>query len=348
MALIGTAITPRTDDEYDAALNAGIAHAVERGVTQIHDMGGWRNLAAFQRARAADRLALRVYSFVPLGDWERAAAYVAENGRGDDHLRWGALKGYVDGSLGSTTAWFYEPYDDAPETSGLLLQDTEALKGWLIGADAAGLHVTIHAIGDQANDWLLDAFEETVARNGAFDSELPERRFRIEHAQHLSPEAIDRFRALNVIASMQPYHAIDDGRWAEKRIGPDRIQRTYAFRSLLDAGATLTFGSDWTVAPIEPLQGIYAAVTRRTIDDANPDGWIPDQRISVEEALRAYTSANAFAGYQESDLGTLELGKLADFVALSEDLLEIDPLRIPDVRVLRTVIGGEDKFVADR
>src|SRR5690606_36938422 len=241
-----------------------------------------------------------------------------------------------------TTAWFYQPYTDAPETAGLLTTDTTALREWIADADSAGLHVTVHAIGDRANDWLLDVFAEAAARNGERD-----RRFRIEHAQHLTPEAIARMAGDGVIPSMQPYHAIDDGRWAEKRIGSERIQTTYAFRSLIDAGARLTFGSDWTVAPHDPLLGIYAAVTRRTIDDANPDGWVPVQKISIEEALRAYTSSNAYASYMETQLGTLENGRLADLVVLSENLLEIEPTRIPEVSVDMTLIGGEVVYRRD-
>ena len=193
----------------------------------------------------------------------------------------------------------------------------------------------MHAIGDQANDWLLGVFADAEATNGRRD-----RRFRIEHAQHLTPEAIRRMAEQRVIPSMQPYHAIDDGRWAEKRIGAERIRTTYAFRSLLDADAHLTFGSDWTVAPLDPLLGIYAAVTRRTIDDANPDGWVPEQKVSVEEALRAYTAANAYASFMEMQLGTLENDRRADFVVLSENLLEIDPTRIPEVEVDMTLIDG--------
>jgi len=283
-----------------------------------------------------------VYSLVPISTWERLAAYVEEHGLGDDWLRWGGLKGFVDGSLGSTTAWFYAPYADAPETAGLVVTDTTALRRWILDADAAGFHLAIHAIGDRANDWLLDRYAEAAKEHGPRD-----RRFRIEHAQHLTPKAIDRFARLGVIPSMQPYHAVDDGRWAEKRIGPERIQTTYAFRSLLDADARLTFGSDWTVAPLDPLEGIYAAVTRRTLDGATPDGWVPAQKITVEEALRAYTINNAYAGFQDGRLGTLEPGKYADFVVLSDNLLEIDPVAIPDVQVVRTVVGGKEQYLGE-
>jgi predicted amidohydrolase YtcJ len=246
------------------------------------------------------------------------------------------LKGFVDGSLGSTTAWFYDPYTDDPGTAGLLTTDTASLRRWTLEADEAGLQVVIHAIGDRANDWLLDVYAEVEAEHGPRD-----RRFRIEHAQHLSGEAMARFSALGVIPAMQPYHAIDDGRWAEKRIGPERIKTTYAFRSLLDAGAQPAFGSDWTVAPMNVRQGLYAAVTRRTLDGANPDGWVPEQRITLEEALRAYTTGSARAGFMEEKVGTLEPGKYADLVILSEDLFAIDPVDIPQVRVDLTVVEGE-------
>lgn len=339
MGLVSRLIPERSEAELDEAFARAQQHALARGVTMINDMGAWSHLETYRRVQGRGELDMRIYSFVPLGTWQRLETYVEREGRGDDRLAWGALKGFVDGSLGSTTAWFYDPYTDSPETSGLLTTDTTALRQWVVDADAAGLHVTVHAIGDRANDWLLDVFDEAAENNGERD-----RRFRIEHAQHLTPEAIDRMNEQHVIPSMQPYHAIDDGRWAENRIGPDRLQTTYPFRSLLGADARLTFGSDWTVAPIDPLLGIYAAVTRRTIDGANPDGWVPEQIISVEEALHAYTSANAYASYRESDLGTLEEGRIADLVVLSDNLLEIDPVRIPDLLVDMTVVGGEVVF----
>ena len=335
MSLVSRHIPERTEAELDEAFDRAQQHALSLGVTMVNDMGAWPHLETYRRVHDRGDLDMRIYSFVPLGTWERLRDYVESEGRGDGRLAWGALKGFVDGSLGSTTAWFYDPYTDAPETSGLLTTDTTALRDWVLDADAAGLHVTVHAIGDRANDWLMNTFQEAAELNGERD-----RRFRIEHAQHLSSEAISRMREQEVIPSMQPYHAIDDGRWAEKRIGPDRLETTYAFRSLLDNSARLTFGSDWTVAPLDPLLGIYAAATRRTIDGANPDGWVPHQKITVEEALRAYTSSNAYASYRESDLGTLKEGNLADFVVLSENLLTIDPNRIPEVDVEITVVDG--------
>ncbi|MCB0637034.1 MAG: amidohydrolase [Lewinella sp.] len=345
MGMVYRVMPDPSEAELDAKLARAAAHALSLGLTQVHDVGsygGWADLATYRRAEKRGELPLRIYAFVPISTWPRMASYANKFGRGDDLLRWGGLKGFVDGSLGSTTAWFYDPYTDEPETAGFTVTDTADLHRWIVSADSAGLHLAIHAIGDRANDWLLDVFAEAAARNG----EQPFRRFRIEHAQHLTRAAIPRFAAQNVIPSMQPYHAIDDGRWAEKRIGPERILTTYAFRSLLDAGAPLTFGSDWTVAPLSPLEGIYAAVTRRTLDGANPDGWVPREKITVEEALRCYTSANAYAGFQEDKVGRLQTGMLADFTVLSDNLLEIAPESIPEVKVILTVVGGEARYGA--
>jgi hypothetical protein len=336
MRLVFSAVPGPTEAELDRALDTAARHALEHGVTHVTDMGSWAGLDTYRRAARAERLPLRVYAAVPIDTWERLAEYVGRNGRGDHRLAWGAVKGFVDGSLGSTTAWFYAPYEDEPGTTGLTVTDTAALRRQILGADSAGLHVVVHAIGDRANDWLLDVFAEARERGAQ-----PGQRFRIEHAQHLSRAAIARFGAENVVPSMQPYHAIDDGRWAVKRMGPERIKTTYPFRALLDAGARLTFGSDWTVAPLDPLAGIYAAATRRTLDGANPDGWVPEQKITVEEALTAYTRTSAWAGYLEEVLGTLEEGKYADLVVLSENILAIDPGRITETRVDLTMVGGE-------
>lgn len=342
MDLVWAVIPEKSLDERLDMFRRAQQHAMSRGVTQIHDVGsygGWPDLETYEAAHAAGEQHLRIYSLVALRTWQQLAERMKTQGGGDERLRWGGLKGMVDGSLGSTTALFYDPYLDEPGTSGLLVNDTSAIHQQILDADAAGLHLAVHAIGDKANDWLMDVFAEAEAANGPRD-----RRWRIEHAQHLSREAIERFDDLGVVPSMQPYHAIDDGRWAVNRIGEERIKTTYAFRSLLDAGADLTFGSDWTVAPIDPLLGIYGAVTRRTIDGANPDGWVPEEKITVEEALTAYTISNARAGFWDEDTGSLEEGKLADFVVLSDNLLTMDPISIPQTDVLRTVIGGETVY----
>jgi hypothetical protein len=206
-------------------------------------------------------------------------------------------------------------------------------------ADRAGLQVMVHAIGDKANDQMLSIFEHAIKADGARD-----RRFRIEHAQHLRMEDIPRFARARVIASMQPYHAADDGRWAEKRIGKQRCKGTYAFRSLLDTGVALAFGSDWTVAPLDPLQGIAAAVSRRTLDGKHPDGWVPEQKITVEEAVRAYTLGSAYAEFAEGAKGTIVPGKLADLVILDQDIFKIAPTEIEKARVELTIMDGDIVF----
>lgn len=197
----------------------------------------------------------------------------------------------------------------------------------------------VHAIGDRAIQLQLDIFKRVVAENGPRD-----RRFRIEHAQHIAPEDIPRFASQGVIASMQPYHAIDDGRWADRVIGPERARTTYAFKSLLDTGVKVAFGSDWFVAPPTPLEGIYAAVTRRTLDDRNPGGWVPEQRIGVADALRAYTAGSAYASFEEGEKGTLEPGKLADLALIDRDLTQVPPEMLREARVVLTVVGGQVVF----
>jgi predicted amidohydrolase YtcJ len=250
-------------------------------------------------------------------------------------LRVGGLKGFADGSLGSTTAYFFEPYNDAPDTRGLAGEQMPMMEKNVLNADKAGLQIMIHAIGDRANDEILKIYEKTIATNGAKD-----RRLRIEHAQHIRLQDIKRFGADKVIASMQPYHCIDDGRWAEKRIGQERAKGTYAFRSLLDSGAVLAFGSDWTVAPLNPLFGIYAAATRRTLDGKNPNGWVPEQKISIAETVRAYTVGSAYAEFQEKVKGQIAVGMLADIVMLDNDIFTIKPEEIDKTKVLMTITDG--------
>ena len=335
MYLVGQVIPDPPDELKDRALDAAMDYVAAQGVTSVHDMGSWGNVEVFERARNADRMKTRIYAAVPLWDWQSLEARIDSTGRGDEWVRLGGLKGFVDGSLGSHTAAFLEPFTDAPDDIGLLISTEEDLYAWTSGADKAGLHVMVHAIGDRAIGMQLDIFDRVAAENGPRD-----RRFRIEHAQHIAPDDIARFAALDIIPSMQPYHAIDDGRWAEKVIGPERIKTTYAFRSLLDTGARVALGSDWSVAPATPIEGIYAAVTRRTLDDLNPDGWVPEQKITVEEALRGYTIDAAYASYEEDVKGSLEPGKLADFVILDRDLTTMPPAEIRDAKVDLTVVGG--------
>ena len=327
----------------DRQVAAAMRHVSANGVTSVHDMAaGWTNLEAYRRAEAAGSLITRIYSVVPLEQWQRLRDQVAADGRGNDWLRIGGLKGFMDGSLGSHTAAFFEPFTDAPDDRGFLINEVADVEKWVTGADAAGLHVMVHAIGDRAIRDLLDIFQNVAAQSDR------DRRFRIEHAQHIHPEDVDRFAAQDIIASMQPYHAIDDGCWAEKVIGPERSQTTYAFRSLIDSGARVVFGSDWYVAPATPLEGIYAAVTRRTLDGANPDGWVPEQKISVEEALRAYTTEAAYASFEEDIKGTIKVGMLADLVLLDRDLTRIPAPEIAEAKVLETIVGGRSVFSSSR
>jgi hypothetical protein len=319
----------------DRAFDAAMHYLAERGVTSAHNMGSWYDLSIFERAHKAGRMITRMYAAVPLATWEKLRDTVAARGHGDEWVRIGGLKGFVDGSLGSHTAAMLRPFDDAPKDSGLLVTSPESLYARTSGADKAGLHVMVHAIGDRAIRIQLDNYARVEKENGPKD-----RRFRIEHAQHIAPEDVARFGTLGIIASMQPYHEMDDGRWAEPIIGHERSKTTYAFKSVLDAGARLAFGSDWSVAPPTPLEGIYGAVTRETLDGKHPGGWIPEQKITVEDALRAYTSGSAYASFEDSIKGTLEPNKLADFVLIDRDLTKIPPAEIRNAHIMATVVGG--------
>ena len=337
-SLVYRVIPAKTEAEREEALRASLAAAARFGVTSIQDITPWADYEVYKRFRDSGRLTVRVYARTPMSQWKQQAEIVAKQGAGDDWLRLGGLKAFMDGSLGSTTALFFEPFSDSPNTSGLMVDDNipeGKLKQNIKDADKAGLQCSIHAIGDKANNILLNYYEEVAKENGPRD-----RRFRIEHAQHLLASDIIRIARLGVIASMQPYHAIDDGRWAEKRIGPVRIKTTYAFRWLLDSDAMMVFGSDWFVAPLSPILGIHAAVTRQTIDGKNPGGWVPEQKVTVEEAVRAYTSSCAYAEFAERSKGSLEVDKLADVVVLSQDIFRINPNEIQKTSVVYTIAGG--------
>jgi len=319
----------------DRAFDAAMHFLAERGVTSAQNMGTWYDLAIFERAHKAGRMITRMYAVVPLATWEQLRDTVAARGHGDEWVRIGGLKGFVDGSLGSHTAAMLQPFSDAPSDSGLLVTSPESLYARTSGADKAGLNVMVHAIGDRAIRIQLDNYERVEREDGPKD-----RRFRIEHAQHIAPSDMPRFAKLGVIASMQPYHEMDDGRWAERIIGHERSKTTYAFKSILESGARLAFGSDWSVAPPTPIEGIYGAVTRETLDGKHPGGWIPEQKISVEDALRAYTSGAAYASFEEKIKGTLASDKLADFVLIDKDLTAIPPEEIRNARIMMTVVGG--------
>lgn len=336
MYLVLNKIPSLTDSQKEKAIKSAQKYLHSNGVTSIHDVDSLGGFEVLKKMYANNELDIRVYSANPLYNWK------ALSNKEKIKTKWlknGLLKGFVDGSLGSHSAAFKEPYSDKPEDSGILTANIDSLKTWITKADNENLQITVHAIGDKANNTLLNTYETVMQSNGNKD-----RRFRIEHAQHLDKNDISRFSDLNIIASMQPYHAIDDGRWAESLIGKERIRTTYAFKSLIDANTTLVFGSDWPVAPASPLYGIYAAVTRQTLDNKNPNGWIPEQKINLEQALLAYTRNAAYSSFDEKIKGTLEEGKLADFVVLSKDLTKIESEKIKDVIVLQTYVGGKKVF----
>ncbi len=335
--LVGRAIPDPSPVQRDSALARALAYAASLGVAATaHVSASWADLASYRRLEQAGRLTLRVALYLPLDSWRAVAETVSHSGRGDDWVKIGGLKGYMDGSAGSRTAYFFEPYSDSAGYHGLLQHPEADMRSWIGSADSAGLQVTVHAIGDRANAILLSIYDSVAKAHGPRD-----RRFRVEHAQHLRPQDIPLFGKLGVIASVQPYHAIDDGRWVEQRIGPVRIRTTYPFRTLLDTGAKLAFGSDWTVAPLDPILGVYAAVTRRTLDGKNPGGWVPEQKISVGEALRAYTAGNAYATFDEGNRGTLAPGADADVVVLDRDLFTTPPDSLDRARVRYTIVGGK-------
>lgn len=343
--LVSRVMPPLTERELDAGMVAAMREAAVHGVTSVQNMADTATdtesalkFREFQKFARDGRLTVRIYHAGPLRDWHDLANAGVQSGFGNPVLRIGNLKAFADGALGSATAWMDAPFADQPGKSGLAspdLLDPAGMYANIQGADQAGLQISIHAIGDRAIHSILDLFERAEQHDGKSD-----RRFRIEHVQHLRREDIPRFAELGVVASMQPYHAIDDGRWAQKMLGPERIRTSYAWRSLLDQGAVLAFGSDWPVAPLDPLMGIYAATTRRTLDGRNPGGWVPEQRITVAQAVHAYTVGSAFAEHQEAVKGSIEPGKLADLAVLTDDIFHIEPVLIEKTRVYMTVFDG--------
>ena len=345
--LIDSVIPEPTEEDYFEAGLSALDEFRRNGITSIHDITynytGDKNrslsdLETFQQLEKTDNLTCRIYSIIPIDYYTNFTKISIQNNFGDDKIKIGSLKAYGDGALGSRTAWFYEPYIDDSTNYGIPydIVINGSLKKWALDADKNKLQICVHAIGDRANGYILDLYKQIANENPVWD-----RRFRIEHAQHLRPEDIPRFREIGVIASVQPYHCIDDGTWAENRIGKQRIKFTHPYKSFLDNDVVVAFGTDWPVAPLNPLYGIYAAVTRRTVDDKNPEGWIPEQKISVEEAIKCYTINAAYASFDESKKGSIEVGKLADMVVLSADILTIDPVKIKDVKVEMTIFDGQ-------
>jgi len=329
------------------AAKRALAHAASLGVTSVHDLNpDYADIAVYSELLQRSELTTRIYAAPYITDVDDQVKLGIGRAFGGPFLRIGAVKGYADGSLGARTAYFFEPFTDAPDNRGLLsdeMQPPSAMRDRMLKADAAGLQLCTHAIGDQGISMILDFYADIVKEHGPAD-----RRFRIEHAQHMAAKDFFRFAQLGVIASVQPYHAIDDGRWAEERIGHERASRTYAFRTFLDKRVRLAFGTDWDVAPLNPMLTVYAAVTRATLDGKNPNGWFPEQKLTVAEAVQSYTMGSAYAEFQENEKGSITPGKLADMVMVSDDIFTIDPAKIRDVKVLKTFVGGKLVWDADK
>lgn len=339
-SFVDKVIPPYSREQRLKAVKRALAHAASLGVTSVQNMDpDYADIAVYSELQERGELTTRIYAAPLIDQVDDQAKIGIRHGFGNSYLRIGAVKAFADGSLGSRTAYFFEPFSDEPGNRGLLsssMQPLSLMRGRMMRADAAGLQICTHAIGDQAISIVLDLYTEMEKAHGPAD-----RRFRIEHAQHMAAKDFDRFAKLHVIASVQPYHAIDDGRWAEARIGHDRASRTYAFRTFLDHGVRLAFGTDWDVAPLNPMFGLYAAVTRATLDGKNPNGWFPEQKLTVAEAVEAYTLGSAYAEFQEKEKGSITPGKLADMVLVSDDIFAIPAEKIRDAKVLTTIVGGK-------
>jgi len=338
MNLVLSVIPSPTEEEKVEACLLTLKEASKFGITSIHDIAYSDDFRILQKLNRQESLTSRIFTRLPIEKCKEIIETQIEIGFGNDKLCTGSLKAFSDGSLGSATALFFEPYTDEPENYGLGMDilNNGKLHQWALDADRNKLQLSIHAIGDKANSEVLDIFEDVVSKNPKWD-----RRFRIEHAQHLREIDIKRIKQLNVIASVQPYHLFDDGVWAESKIGKERMQKTFAFKSLIETGVMVCFGSDFPVVTLNPLTGIYSAVTRQTADNRNPDGLIPSEKISVEEAIKCYTINAAYSSFEESIKGSIEEGKLADFILLSKDILSIPPENILSAEVLMTVFDGE-------
>jgi len=345
--LLTRAIPNKSHAERRAAIERALQHAAALGVTSVQDMNpAYADIGIYSELLREHKLTTRIYVAPAIATVEDQAKLDLGHGFGSSFLRLGALKAYADGSLGSRTAYFFEPYTDQADNRGLLADTMHPIsrtRDYFLQADDATLQVCTHAIGDAAISTVLDLYEDVARQHGAKD-----RRWRVEHAQHMAAKDFERFATLDVIASMQPYQAIDDGRWADSRIGTDRAHRTYAFRTFLDHHVHLAFGTDWPVVPLDPMLGLYAATTRATLDGRHPEGWIPEQKLTIEEALATYTAGSAYAEFQDTDKGTLAAGKLADFVLLNEDVLVVPASHLPRVRVIRTWVGGREVYAPTR
>ncbi|HEU4388082.1 MAG TPA: amidohydrolase family protein, partial [Blastocatellia bacterium] len=351
MELFGSVIAKTFSHERRIQQTKNALSEIRRyGVTNISDMSDDEQLEIYRELHKAGELTVRIHFRPGLDRWRDVAEQGIKIGAGDEWIRLGALKGHIDGIMGTKTARFFEPYANDPTNRGRwrpLMTDEKGnfvdgkFLQYMLDADSWNLQITVHAIGDEANHVLLDYLEELNKRNGVKD-----RRFRLVHAQVLAPDDFKRLGKLGVVAEVQPYHLSDDMRWMEERIGRERCKGAYAFRSIMESGAVLCFGTDWpgtsaSEYPINPLLGLYAAVTRQTLKGEPAAGWFPDQRISIEDAIRAYTLNTAYANFEENVKGSIEAGKVADLVVLDKNLLSATPREMLDARVIYTIVAGK-------
>ncbi len=340
MRLVRSKIPELTPGQIRQGLELVLAEVAENGITSVQDNSDWENFGIYHQLKEEGKLTVRITEWLPfetpLGDLRNMRS---EGGVSDAMLRTGMLKGFLDGALGSHTAALLAPYSDDPATSGILTANLDDYRKMAIERDKAGFQIGFHAIGDKANRAALDIFEAVAKSNGIRD-----RRDRVEHAQVISPEDMPRFAALKVIASMQPSHETTDMRWAEQRLGPERSKGAYAWNSLQKSGARLAFGTDYDVEILSPFRGLYACTTRALpaeTGDGNPaSGWEPQEKISLEDCIRAYTTGSAYAEFAQGRKGELKSGEYADFIILSADLTKMAPAQYTKTVVLQTVVGG--------
>lgn len=333
-SLAESKIPPPTPEETRRRIARAAAECARLGLTTVHDAGvNAQELDAYRELIAGKMLPLRVYAMIG-GPGELWQEYLKRGPEVSDRLTVRSIKLFADGAMGSRGAAFYEPYADDPGNTGLLMLALEDIEKVARDAAARGFQVNTHAIGDRANHLTLEAY-------GAALGAANDRRFRIEHAQVVAPADFELFKKYSIIASMQPTHATSDMRWAEARVGPERVKGAYAWRRFLSIGVPVAAGSDFPVEEPNPLYGFYAAVTRQDRGGKPEAGWFPDQRMTRQEALESWTRAGAYAAFEEGSKGSLEPGKLADFVVLSADIMRIPPREILRTRVTMTVVGGE-------
>ena len=342
LALVRAKIPPPTPARRRQGIELALADIAKNGVTSIQDNSSWEDFQTYQALKKDGKLTVRITEWLPflapIDDLERMRR---EGGTTDPWLKTGALKGFTDGALGSRTAALLAPYSDDPSTSGILITEPDKLRVMAIERDQHHFQINFHAIGDRANRAALDVFEAVVKANGPRD-----RRDRIEHAQVVAPLDFQRFARLQVIASMQPSHQTTDMRWAESRLGAERVKGAYAWATMLKNAVRLAFGTDYDVEPISPFRGLYACVTRQLPDGTPAGGWQPQEKISLEDCIRAYTSGSAYAEFEEGKKGELKAGEYADFIVLSNDLTNVPPSEYLKTQVLRTVVGGRTVYQA--